>query len=91
MTAETGNTVTIRYWAAAREAAGIAEETVRADTLADALREIRTLHADRPRFDRVLGICSILVNEAPVGKRDPAGVVLPAGAHVEVLPPYAGG
>lgn len=85
------NTVTVRYWAAAREAAGVDEETVRAETLADVLGEIRTLHADRPRFERVLGISSLLVDEAPVGKRDPATVRLPDGAHVEVLPPYAGG
>ena len=29
--------VTMRYWAAAKEAAGVAEETVTADTLAAAL------------------------------------------------------
>jgi sulfur-carrier protein len=29
--------VTLRYWAAAKEAAGIAEETISAETLADAL------------------------------------------------------
>ena len=33
--------VTMRYWAAAKEAAGVAEETVTADTLAAALGVIR--------------------------------------------------
>ena len=31
------STVTLRYWAAAKQAAGIAEETVSADTLGAAL------------------------------------------------------
>ena len=34
--------VTMRYWAAAKEAAGVAEETVTADTLAAALGVIRS-------------------------------------------------
>ena len=29
--------VTFRYWAAAKEAAGVGEETIRAETLAEAL------------------------------------------------------
>ena len=33
--------VTLRYWAAAKEAAGIAEETVSAGTLAEALAAAR--------------------------------------------------
>ena len=33
--------VTLRYWAAAKDAAGIAEETVTAETLADALAAAR--------------------------------------------------
>ena len=33
--------VTLRYWAAAREAAGVAEETITAETLAEALAAAR--------------------------------------------------
>ncbi|HZC27558.1 MAG TPA: MoaD/ThiS family protein [Actinopolymorphaceae bacterium] len=84
-------TVTIRYWAAAKDAAGLAEELVCATTLADALALVRSRHADRPRFAQVLPLCSVLVDGDPVGSRDPAGVRLEPGAHVEVLPPYAGG
>jgi molybdopterin converting factor small subunit len=84
-------TVTVRYWAAARAAAGIAEEQVAARTLADLLTEIGRRHGDRDRFDDVIGICSILVGETPVGAREPAEVELAAGVSVEFLPPFAGG
>jgi len=83
--------VTVRYWAAAREAAGLAEEQVSATTLAEALSSVRSRHRDRPRFEQVLQICSLLVDGDPVGTRDPATVALGAGAKIEVLPPFAGG
>ena len=84
-------TVTVRYWAAAKEAAGLAEEQVVAATVADALAEVRARHSDRSRFGSVLELCSFLVNEDPVGTRDPASVALVEDARIEVLPPYAGG
>lgn len=84
-------TGTIRYWAAAKAEAGLAEEPYRAATLAEALEQARALHADRPRFGQVLGICSFLVNGDPVGGRDRASVLLTEGGTVEVLPPFAGG
>ncbi|REF36136.1 MoaD/ThiS family protein [Thermasporomyces composti] len=83
--------VTVRYWAAAKEAAGLAEEQVRATTLAEALTLLRARHADRPRFAPVLAMCSVLIDGDPVGRRDPASVSLREGACVEVLPPFAGG
>lgn len=83
--------VTIRYWAAARAAAGVTEEHVRGATLADALREARTAHAGHPRFEQVLSVCSFLIGNAPVGTRDPGEVPLGQGDVVEVLPPFAGG
>ncbi|MFL1433186.1 MoaD/ThiS family protein, partial [Nocardiopsis sp. frass1] len=48
---------TIRYWAAAKEAAGIAEDPVEATTLGEALDAARRLHPD-DRFQRVLGVSS---------------------------------
>ncbi|ETK33020.1 MoaD/ThiS family protein [Microbispora corallina] len=80
-------TGTVRYWAAAKEAAGVAEQTFEAATLADLLAAIS---AD-PRVERVLRRSSFLVNGAPAGTRDPASIDLPEGAVVEVLPPFAGG
>ena len=85
------NDVTVRYWAAARAAAGVAEEQVAAGTLAELLAEIGRRHGHRDRFHDVIGICSILVGDTPVGSMDPAGVSLAPGTHVEFLPPFAGG
>lgn len=80
---------TIRYWAAARDAAGTGEEPYDARTLAEALAAASAGRgAD---FARVVGRSSFLVDGAPVGTRDPAGVELPEGGTVEVLPPFAGG
>ncbi|WP_159944219.1 MULTISPECIES: MoaD/ThiS family protein [unclassified Nocardiopsis] len=81
---------TIRYWAAAKEAAGTAEETVDADNLAQALAAARRLHPD-DRFQRVLGSCSLLVGENPVGRRPHGDVEVTEGTVIEVLPPFAGG
>jgi molybdopterin synthase sulfur carrier subunit len=80
---------TIRYWAAAREAAGVAEEPYDAPTLAAALFAARERHGDL--LSRVLARCSYVVDEAPVGGRDHADVELSAGGTIEVLPPFAGG
>jgi molybdopterin converting factor small subunit len=80
---------TVRYWAAAKAAAGVPDETTRAATLADALVELRGRHDER--FTTVLGRCSFVVDGDPVGGRDHASVPLRAGGLVDVLPPFAGG
>lgn len=82
---------TIRYWAAAKAAAGTAEEHYEAATLADALDGARERHTARPDFARVLLRCSFLVDGEPVGKRAHDAVRLSDGGTVEVLPPFAGG
>jgi molybdopterin converting factor small subunit len=82
---------TIRYWAAAKAAAGAAEEHYEAVTLADALESARERHTERPDFARVLLRCSFLVDGEPVGKRAHDAVRLSEGGTVEVLPPFAGG
>ncbi len=83
--------VTLRYWASLRAAAGITEETVAAGTLAAVLDEARSRHGDLPRFDAILGICSVIVDGTPVGKRDHRDVPVGDGSVVELLPPFAGG
>jgi molybdopterin converting factor small subunit len=82
---------TMRYWAAAKDAAGAAEEPYDAETLADALRAAARLHAGSPRFAPVVGNASFIVDGNPVGKRDHTTVPLSDGGTVEVLPPFAGG
>lgn len=83
--------VTVRYWASAKAAAGIASETVEAADLAAVVDEIERRHRDRDRFADVIATCSILVGETPVGARDHTEVVFSGGEHVEFLPPFAGG
>jgi molybdopterin converting factor small subunit len=86
--------VTVRYWASARAAAGVDVDVVAASegmTLADVLTCVRELHADRPRLDAVVAVCSVLVGDRPVGTVDPAEVGVRAGDTVELLPPFAGG
>ena len=80
---------TIRYWAAARAAAGVAEEQTSAVTLAEALLLARSVRDDR--FATVLDVCSYVVDGDPVGSRDHADVALRDGGLVDVLPPFAGG
>ncbi|MGI8676367.1 MAG: MoaD/ThiS family protein [Nocardioidaceae bacterium] len=85
------NTATVRYWAAARAAAGCATDAVTPGNLAEVLTEVRRRHADNPRFARVLDVCSVLVGAQPVGGRDHEAVDVGAGDVVELLPPFAGG
>ena len=89
--------VTLRYWAAAKEAARIAEETVSAGTLAEALAAARgnaegSAEAGRDlRLRAVLARSSFLIDGTPVGSRAPEAVVLSDASVIEVLPPFAGG
>lgn len=80
---------TLRYWAAIRAAAGVAEETTSAATLAHALEEARGRHGER--FSTVLARCSFVVDGDPVGRRDHATITLSDGGLVDCLPPFAGG
>lgn len=89
--------VTVRYWASARAAAGTAADRVPVPgevTLADVTASVLDLRSGTPaaeRLEKVLGACSVLVGEDPVGTRDPAAVVVRPGDSVEFLPPFAGG
>jgi molybdopterin synthase sulfur carrier subunit len=83
--------VTVRYWAAAKEAAGIGEERVSADTLAGAIAAIRSGRIGDTRFHNVLKCSSFLIDSVPVGKRAHESLLLSDGAMIEVLPAFAGG
>ena len=83
--------VTIQYWAAAKQAAGVAEESVEAGTLAEALEVIVARHGDDGRLRSVLATSSFLIDGAPAGRRMAAELVLREAARVEVLPQFAGG
>lgn len=83
--------VTIRYWAAAKEAAGVAEESVEAVTLRDALNTAVASRKPDKRLESVIARSSFLVNADPVGRAARESIVLDEGAVIEVLPPFAGG
>ncbi len=77
--------VTVRYFAAARAAAGVGEETVAAATLAALRSELARRGAP---LARVLDVASFLVDG--VAWHEPQAP-LPPGCTVDVLPPFAGG
>ena len=83
--------VTIRYWAAAKEAAGMPEESLEAVTLAEALNAIVASRKPGGRLQEVLSRSSFLVDAAPVGRAPRESILLDDGAVIEVLPPFAGG
>lgn len=80
--------VTIRYWAAAKAAAGTGIEEYDVETLAELVRAASDRHGEA--LSRVLSICSFLVDDARLGVSDPRAR-LSEGARVEALPPFAGG
>jgi molybdopterin synthase sulfur carrier subunit len=76
--------VTIRYFAAARAAAGESTATASAESVKEL---VGMVSADRPELARVLGICTFLVD----GERVELTTALQDGALVDALPPFAGG
>lgn len=87
------NVIEVRYWAAAKSAAGTPSDRFEVDgplTLAEVVRRAAALHADT-RLPEVLKVCSALIGDRPVGSQDPGAVEVEPGATVEFLPPFAGG
>lgn len=74
----------VRFFAAAEEAAGTAEEA-RDETTLDALRS--ALIADHPGLGGVLPRCAVLVD----GARRDDDAPLTGSETIDVLPPFAGG
>ncbi|HET6152358.1 MAG TPA: MoaD/ThiS family protein [Marmoricola sp.] len=86
--------ITLRYWASARAAAGVAQELVDVagtTALADLLASVIERHGAESPLARILPSCSLLVGDQPVSSRDAASVRVAAGETVEFLPPFAGG
>lgn len=77
--------VTLRYWAGARAAAGVSEETFDAGPrVGDVLDAAVTAH---PALRDVVAVCSVLLDGRAVGRDVEVG----QDKVVEVLPPFAGG
>ncbi|MFV2008359.1 MULTISPECIES: MoaD/ThiS family protein [unclassified Micromonospora] len=84
---EAEQSVTVRYFAGARAAAGRTAESVPAGLdRAGLVAELTGRHGDR--LGRVLAAASFLVDGVVWHDRH---TLLPAGATVDVLPPFAGG
>jgi molybdopterin converting factor small subunit len=78
--------ITVRYFAGAREAAGVTTEQLDGPTTAAALRD--SLVAAHHGQAVVLPKCALLV----AGARTTSDAAeIPAGVTVDVLPPFAGG
>lgn len=86
----TGETqIVVRYWAAARAVTGVNEDRFDGPlTLTEVRNRILELH---PEAERVLGICSVLMDDEPVSTFDPDLVRVKPGQSIEFLPPFAGG
>ncbi|HET7302941.1 MAG TPA: MoaD/ThiS family protein [Segeticoccus sp.] len=76
--------VTVRYWAGARAAAGVDREQLRGGTVAEVLDAAVRAH---PALRDVIPASSVLND----GRTAAPGEQLAAGAVLEVLPPFAGG
>ena len=77
--------VTVRFFAAARSAAGVNEITLDSSLAMHILDQAAALH---PKLGQVLPQCSYLLDE--VSLRD-LSVVVSDGSTLDVLPPFAGG
>ena len=81
--------LTVRYYAAARAAAGVSEEKLtpeQAPTLGALRADLAARHGER--LATILGVASFLVDGTSQRNLD---APLPADATVDVLPPFAGG
>ena len=86
----------VRYFAAARSAAGVEEERFElpagstVESLLAAVLDVERPEppAGTPPLDRILARSSFLLNEVAVRDRT---TVVSAGDVVDVLPPFAGG
>ena len=77
---------TVRYFAAAAEAAGTEQEQVGAGTLGLLIDELRSRHG--ARFTRVLEVSSVLHDGRYV---EDTSTPLTDDAVLDILPPFAGG
>jgi molybdopterin synthase sulfur carrier subunit len=78
--------ITVRYFAGARAAAGVDTESREAATLDELVGQIVGDHGEK--LERVLTACSFLVDGTTTRDR---ALALAPGTVVDVLPPFAGG
>ncbi|MDP2772652.1 MAG: MoaD/ThiS family protein [Nocardioides sp.] len=87
------NVIRVRYWAAARSAAGTDGDELAVTgpiSLADVVDRLARLHPGTRLLD-VIGVCSVLLGDRPISTEDPAELLIEPGSTLEFLPPFAGG
>jgi molybdopterin converting factor small subunit len=77
-------TVTVRYWAGARAAAGVDGEVLAGATVGDVLAAAVEAH---PELERVVAVSTFLLE----GRASERSAPVREGLTLEVLPPFAGG
>ena len=77
------------FWAGAKAVAGTGSESWAVESIAAALRAAADQRQD-PRFDRLLAVCSVLVDGVVV-RAEHWGDPVEGRVRAEILPPYAGG
>ncbi|MFC6715320.1 MoaD/ThiS family protein [Branchiibius cervicis] len=82
---DTVQELTVRFWAAAQEAAGTHCEVYDASSVRDIVTDASARH---PALVTVLPRCSLLLDGVRVGDLD---TPVSGGQVLEVLPPFAGG
>ncbi len=83
--------VVVRYFAAARTAAGAESEHVTLRSGATLAELVDGLAGRGPRLSTVLSRCSFLCDGVAVGTEAADVRVLTFGQTIDVLPPFAGG
>lgn len=89
----TAATITVRYWAGARAAAGTDADVFDVEgplTLQQLMVRAVAAHPGT-RLADVLAVCSTLVEDRPTASEDPKDVQVRPGETVQFLPPFAGG
>jgi molybdopterin converting factor small subunit len=78
--------ITVRYYASARAASGVAHEPLNAVTVADAVEAIGARHG--ARMTAILRASSLLLDGMHVAD---LSTQLAGASELDVLPPFAGG
>jgi sulfur-carrier protein len=85
---EASTGVTVRFWAAARAAAGVETTVVAAGGLTGVIDAVQRKY---PNLSVLLPRCSLLLDGVAVGREDVGSTSAPTGSTLEILPPFAGG
>ena len=82
--------VDLVFWAGAKSVAGTGTERWPADSVGAALQAAAASRRQDARFDRLLAVCTVLVDGVVV-HRERWSEPLDGAVRAEILPPFAGG